>query len=57
MVAIHVQQIEQGIHWVVGKPLAWALYLVGWVAGHGLIALARAVTRLTSSEHAPTTRN
>lgn len=55
--AIHVQQIEQCVNRVVGKPLAWALYFIGWVAGHGLITLARAVTRLTSSDHAPTTRN
>lgn len=57
MVAIHVQQIEQCVNRVVGKPLAWALYLIGWVAGQGLIALARAVTRLNSSEHAPAPRN
>ena len=55
--AIHVQQFEQCVNRVVGKPLAWALYLVGWVAGQGLIALARAVTRLAGSEHAPTTRS
>ena len=55
--AIHVQQIEQCVNRVVGKPLAWALYLIGWGTVQGLIALARAVTRLNSSENAPTPRN
>jgi hypothetical protein len=54
---IHVQQIEQCVNWVVGKPLAWALYLVGQAARWGLIALVRTAARWDRREGTPTSRN
>ena len=55
--AIRVRQIEQCINWVVGKPLAWALYLVGRAARWGLIALARAAARRSRPAGAPTSQS
>ena len=42
---VRVQQVERAVHWVVGKPLAWTLYGIGWATAYGLTALVRAVAR------------
>lgn len=54
---VRMQQVERAVNWVVGKPLAWALYGIGWAAAFGLTALARAVARWNCRGITPPSRS